>query len=72
MFDYPLPLKGGLETLRKLYGASDPERCRGGVCGASGETSVSGPEKVDRQRARQPNPIARICRKDGGGGTGAW
>lgn len=30
MFDEPLPLTGDLEIRRKLYGVSDPERCRGG------------------------------------------
>ena len=60
LFKYPLLLKGDLEIGRMLYGANDPERCRGGVYGTNDEASVSGPEKVDRLRARQPNPIARI------------
>ena len=30
LFEHPLPLKGGLEISRELYGASDPERCRKG------------------------------------------
>ena len=36
------------------------------VYGASGEASVSGPEKVDRLWARKPNPTTMICRKDRG------
>ena len=67
LFKYPLSLKGDLKISRKLYVTpSDPGRCRGGVYGTSGETSVSGPEKVDSLRHRQSNTIARICRKDGG------
>ena len=67
VFEYPLPFKGGLEISPKLYDApSDPERYRGGVYSTNGKTLVSGPEKVDTLRSRQPNPIARIYRKDGG------
>ena len=55
MFDEPLPLTGDLEIRRKLYGVSDPERCRAGVYGTSGQTTVSGSEKIDRLRARQSN-----------------
>ena len=31
MFECHLPLKGDLEIRRKLYGASDPERCMGSL-----------------------------------------
>ena len=58
--EYPLLMQGDVEISRTLYGASEPKRCRGGVYGTRSEESVSGPEKVDRLRARQPNPIARI------------
>ena len=58
--EYPLLWQGGLEISRKSNGASDHERCREGVDDTSSETSVPEPEKGDRLRARQPNPIAKI------------
>ena len=73
MFEYPLTLKGDLEIRHELYGAArGPERWRGGRYGTNGEASVSGPETVDGLSSRQPNPIAKICRKDRGGAAGAW
>ena len=73
MFEYSLPLKGDLEISHALYGAvRGPERWREEVYGTNGEASVSGPEPVDRLSSCQPNPLARICRKDGGGAAGAW
>ena len=58
----------GRETLKqvKLYGASDPERCKGGIYGTSREASVSEPEKIDKLGAHQPKPTAMMCRKDRG------
>ena len=64
-------MKGNLGTSRKLCGIGDAEPCRGGY-GITGETSVSGLEKVDILRYRRPNPIARICRNDAGVSTFAW
>ena len=64
--EYPLLWQGGLDLSRKLYLASDPERCRWGVHGTSAEASVPGPEKVDRLRARRTILTAMICRKDRG------
>ena len=66
LLKHPLQFKGDLKISRKLHGASDPERCREGVYGTSGEASVSGPDKGDRLWTRQPNPTEMIYRKDGG------
>ena len=55
-----------LEISRKVYGASDPERCKGGIYGTSREASVSEPEKIDKLGAHQPKPTAMMCRKDRG------
>ena len=41
-------MQGDLDIFRKVFEASDPERCRGGVYGKSGEKWLSGPDKVDK------------------------